>query len=104
MTMRLMAFALAATLLTPLSAHAQIYAWHDANGTLVLSDRKLDAGAVTYTVPDAPGFRATTPLKDVQSREQFESLVREHAARQALRPELVRAVIQVESGFNPKAR
>ena len=36
--------------------------------------------------------------------EQFEPLVREHAARQSLRPDLVRAVIQVESGFNPWAR
>jgi soluble lytic murein transglycosylase-like protein len=27
----------------------------------------------------------------------------EHATRQALRPELVKAVIQVESGFNPRA-
>ena len=31
-------------------------------------------------------------------------MVQEHAARQSLRPDLVRAVIQVESGFNPHAR
>jgi len=35
--------------------------------------------------------------------ETFEDLVREHSERQSLRPELVRAVIQVESGFNPRA-
>ena len=34
----------------------------------------------------------------------YDSLVEEHASRHALRPELVRAVIQVESGFNPRAR
>ena len=102
--MRLLGFALAAALLTPISAQAQIYAWHDANGTLVLSDRKLDSGAITYTVPDAPGIRATTPLAAARYREEFDALIQEHAARHALRPELVRAVIQVESGFNPKAR
>ena len=36
-------------------------------------------------------------------REQFEPLVQEHAAREGLRPDLVRAVIQVESGFDPRA-
>ena len=30
--------------------------------------------------------------------------MQEHASRHALRPDLVRAVIQVESGFNPMAR
>jgi soluble lytic murein transglycosylase-like protein len=104
MPVRTLVIALAAALLTPLSAHAQIYAWRDVNGTLVLSDRKLDNGALTYAVPDAPGIRATTPLAGTKYREQFEPLVQEHAARHALRPELVRAVIQVESGFNPRAR
>src|SRR5215470_16505961 len=84
-------------------ARAQIYAWRDVNGTLVLSDRKLSDGALTYAVPDAPGIRATTPLESA-NREDYELLVQEHARRQSLRPELVRAVIQVESGFNPRAR
>ena len=104
MPIRVFTLALAAALLTPLSADAQIYAWRDVNGTLVLSDHKLNDGALTYAVPDAPGIRAATPLAESAYREQFEPLVREHAARHALRPELVRAVIQVESGFNPLAR
>jgi len=95
---------IAAALLSPLSAKAQIYAWRDVNGTLVLSDRRLNDGALTYAVPDAPGIRATTPLAAAAIREEFEPLVQEHARRHALRPELVRAVIQVESGFNPRAR
>jgi soluble lytic murein transglycosylase-like protein len=36
-------------------------------------------------------------------RQRFEPLVQEYAARHGLRPDLVRAVIQVESGFNPRA-
>lgn len=88
----------------PLAAEAQIYAWRDANGTLILSDRKLSDGAMTYAMPEAPNIRVTTSPLLAPWRDQFESLVQEHASRQALRPELVRAVIQVESGFNPMAR
>jgi len=90
-------------LLTPLPARAQIYAWRDVNGTLVLSDRKLDEGAMTYLVPEASGIR-TTRTATTEYSSVYESLVQEHASRHALRPELVRAVIQVESGFNPRAR
>ena len=90
-------------LLTPLPARAQIYAWRDVNGTLVVSDRKLDEGAMTYVVPEAPGIRATRTATPEYSHV-YDSLVEEHASRHSLRPELVRAVIQVESGFNPQAR
>ena len=90
-------------LLTPVPARAQIYAWRDVNGTLVVSDRKLDEGAMTYVVPEAPGIRATRTATPEYS-SMYDSLVQEHASRHALRPELVRAVIQVESGFNPRAR
>ncbi len=93
-----------ASLLWPSQADAQIYAWRDANGTLVLSDRKLDDSARTYEVPGAPAIRSTRPLPSGAVRERFEPLVLEHASRNNLRPELVRAVIQVESGFNPRAR
>jgi soluble lytic murein transglycosylase-like protein len=95
--------ALLIALVAPAAADAQIYVWRDVNGTLVLSDRKLNDGAMTYVVPEAPGIRATTPLTEAAVRDQFEPMIREHAARQALRAELVRAVIQVESGYNPRA-
>jgi soluble lytic murein transglycosylase-like protein len=88
----------------PARVSAQIYAWRDIHGTLVLSDRKLSDGAQTYAVPDAPAIRSTRPAGSRAVREQFEPLVREYAARHALRPDLVRAVIQVESGFDPRAR
>lgn len=87
----------------PDHASAQIYAWRDANGTLVLSDRKVDAPAEVYEVEGAPAYRTTTKPSGSSARERFEPLVQEYAARQSLRPELVRAVIQVESGFNPFA-
>ena len=88
----------------PASADAQIYAWRDGNGNLVLSDRKQDTGAKTYAVPDAPQIRSTRPVAARGIREQFEPLVQEFSKLAGIRPDLVRAVIQVESGFNAKAR
>src|SRR5216117_3492137 len=97
----LLTIAAAALMASPV--HAQIYAWRDANGTLVLSDRKLDPDASTFAVPDARGIRATRPVASRAGRERYEPIIVEHATRHSLRPELVRAVIQVESGFNPRA-
>jgi len=87
----------------PRHVDAQIYAWRDANGTLVLSDRKLDAPADVYEVEGAPAYRSTKPVTSSSAGRRYEPLVQEYAASQSLRPELVRAVIQVESGFNPFA-
>jgi soluble lytic murein transglycosylase-like protein len=103
MLLRILAFACVAGLLSA-PAQAQIYAWRDANGNLVLSDRKLDASAKTYEVPQTTTVRATRPAVSRVIRERYEALIQEHASRHALRPDLVRAVIQVESGFNPRAR
>ena len=104
--LRILALIVTLATLDAAAAEAQIYAWRDPSGTLVLSDRKLDDGARTYEVPGAPEIRSTRPLPlDVQTeREGYERLIEEHATRHALRPDLVRAVIPVESGFNPRAR
>jgi soluble lytic murein transglycosylase-like protein len=87
----------------PSPADAQIYAWRDANGTLVLSDRAIDAPADVYQVAGAPSYVTTRPAEDASGVDRYEPLIREHAMRRSLRPELVRAVIQVESGFNARA-
>src|SRR4029450_9571505 len=87
----------------PSRADAQIYAWRDANGTLVLSDRAIDAPTDVYTVAGAPRYVTTRPTEDLVENDRYEPLIQEHATRQSLRPELVRAVIQIESGFNPRA-
>jgi hypothetical protein len=85
-------------------ADAQIYTWRDANGTIVLSDRRIDGPTEIHEVEGAPAFRTTTPAALPVRLAPYEPLVVEHASRHAIRPELVRAVIQVESGFNPLAR
>jgi soluble lytic murein transglycosylase-like protein len=99
-------FLIVATALSawPAQAEAQIYAWRDGSGTLVLSDRRLDPGASvrTYAVAGSPAVRATRQVVPAVS-QQFEPLVQEHATRHGIRPDLVRAVIQVESAFNPTA-
>jgi len=104
MLIRVLLLGACAAVFWPSVATAQIYAWRDATGTLVLSNRRLDPDAATYAVPNAPTLRTTRPAEPGQTGETFEPLVQEYAARHGLRPDLVRAVIQVESAFNPVAR
>lgn len=86
-------------------AAAQIYTWRDAEGVLVLSDQpRPDRGAMTtYTVAGAPGLRATKPLPTATAAHRYDAIVEQHAAKHGLSPDLVRAVIQVESAFDPIA-
>ena len=100
---RFAVFVLAALTWAPAAASAQIYAWRDASGTLVLSDRELNTPTKIYEVPGAPSYRTTTADARPASGPRFDDIVVAHAQRHALRPELVRAVIQVESGYNPMA-
>jgi soluble lytic murein transglycosylase-like protein len=86
----------------PSTSAAQIFIARDANGTTVLSAKRLDRPAQVFHVPGAPAYRTTTQGLP-RNAEMFEELVQEHSQRQSLRPELVRAVIQVESGFDPRA-
>ena len=89
----------------PAPADAQIYAWRDANGTLVVSDRVIDQPTDVYQVEGAPRYVSTTPVvaEATPARELYEPYVLEYSTRHSLRPELVRAVIQVESGYNARA-
>src|SRR5262249_18398081 len=84
---------------------AQIYTWSDANGNMVLSDHRPqgDEAVRSYAVPQAEGLR-TTRFIDVDRTRAWDDLISEHARLNDVRPELVRAVVQVESGFSPGAR
>ena len=103
MLSRVLAVTACALLIPAVQASAQIYAWRDANGTLVLSDKTIDAPTDVYTVEGAPTIR-TTRRAEQDAPGRYEDLVLAHASANGLRPELVRAVIQVESGFNARAR
>ncbi|MDP2319698.1 MAG: transglycosylase SLT domain-containing protein [Acidobacteriota bacterium] len=95
---------LALTLGLASPAFAQIYSWRDADGTLVLSDRPREdrSGMSTYAVPGASSVRATKP-RAVQKSALYDSSINEHSQRMGVSADLVRAVIQVESAFNPSA-
>jgi soluble lytic murein transglycosylase-like protein len=89
--------------LTPAVADAQIYAWRDASGNLVMSDKPKNAAAKTYAVATTGSFRTTKPIVTTRAA-QYEGLIQDHASRHGLSPDFVRAVIQAESAFNPRAR
>lgn len=102
-SIRLLPFLLLASLAAAPAAQAQIYVARDANGTLVLSDKPLGPGAVTYAVPGGTGVRTTRRVAD-EAGGAIDDLIDRHARHHGVRPDLVRAVIAVESAFNPRAR
>jgi soluble lytic murein transglycosylase-like protein len=103
-----MVVAVALGLAAATPASAQIYAIRDENGVLTLSDKPLGAGAQTYAVRGASSeVRVTRGSSGDGSgvrSSQWDDVIDYHAREQGIRPDLVRAVIQVESAFNPRAR
>jgi len=86
-------------------ASAQIYAIRDENGVLTLSDKPLGEGAQTFAVRGAAStVRATRGSGAGVPSSQWDDVIDFHAHEHGIRPDLVRAVIQVESAFNPRAR
>ena len=102
-TLSLRAFCAAVLIVAaPALAQAQIYAWRDGSGHLVLSDRKKDPSAATYGVVPASTVKTTTPLS--RRAAAYQDLIEEQATLRTVSADLVRAVIQAESAFNPAAR
>jgi soluble lytic murein transglycosylase-like protein len=88
-------------------ASAQIYSWRDANGNLVLSGTRPKGEVRTYAVPDADSpVRVTRPVTIIVSNRNayYDELIAENARQHGVRTDLVRAVVHVESGFNPYAK
>lgn len=85
---------------------AQIFTWRDQAGNLVLSNNRPEhvEGLKSYSVPKSADVRATRRAPMSSAHEAYEDLIIEHSTRHNVRQSLVRAVIQVESGFNPVAR
>ena len=85
-------------------ASAQIYSWTDGNGHLVLSNHpKSGAVAPAYSVAQSESIR-TTRSADTSKSSLYDDLIRDNAHLQGIRTDLVRAVVQVESGFNAWAK
>ena len=91
--------------LLPAAAQAQIYSCRDGNGTLVLSDKRPEGctAARTFPVPGSRQIRSTRRLAAPVSG-WLDRLIDTHATAYQVRADLVRAVIQTESAFNPRAR
>ena len=88
-------------------ASAQIYLWKDTNGNEVFSNVNqppADVPSKTYAVPHAENNVRTTTYIAPSRNLYYDDVINEHAERNGLRVDLVRAVVQVESGFNPYAR
>lgn len=97
-------------LLASLPAAADIYAYADANGVVHYSNVPVEAAfelvLESPPEPTAGGGEASlrVPLELINRRAAaYEHIIREAAEANALEPELLRAVISVESAFNPRA-
>jgi len=99
--------------LLPASAGAQIVASRDANGHIVLGNVPRPAAVQetreivrTYPVEPTPkpAVIRTTSRATSDRVKMYEGLISEHARLNDIRPDLVRAVVQVESAYNPYAR
>ena len=100
---RLLVFTAAICASFPVGAAAQIYSWRDGDGTLVLSTTPKVGASVTYAVRNVSDIRTTR--RGVNRRaEEFEPLIATYAEKHDVRADLVRAVIQAESAFDPLAR
>jgi soluble lytic murein transglycosylase-like protein len=109
LSIRAFAFIVAITaLFRAVPAQADIYAWRDEHGRLVLSERppaKDADGLRSFAVHGNESVRTTSAGMDLstESRQALEELADRHARRQSLSPDLVRAVVQVESAWNARA-
>ncbi len=104
MPKRLLSFSIVACILLggAAAADAQIYSWVE-NGTRKFSDQPPTDRVRTYKVTGARAAIEATRRVDARYRGLYDALIEKHAAAYAVSPDLVRAVIQVESGFNPRA-
>ena len=71
----------------------------------MLSNERKDASAQTFAVATtgSNAYRTTRKIHNPKAVE-FEPLIAEHSAAHGVNPDLVRAVIQAESAFDPRAR
>lgn len=99
----LLGAAISLCVLAPSTARAQIYSWTDDSGHLVLSDRPKSGEAHAYVVPRSESIRTTRVFEDIRTT-LYDELIDRYAQLNDVRTDLVRAVVQVESGFNQWAK
>jgi soluble lytic murein transglycosylase-like protein len=82
-------------------AQAQIYSWNDPNGIMVVSNMPR-GGTSQRTLAAAPAMMARVSASTLRN-STYDAIIQQHSTLQGIRSDLDRAVIQVESAFNPKA-
>lgn len=109
-----------ASAFVPTGARADLWAYVDEQGRSHLANRQLDAryrlffkGETTLDAPDAPpdartidalaGTRLYEQATDPARVHRFSPLIEANAHAAGLDPALVRAVVAVESAFDPRA-
>jgi soluble lytic murein transglycosylase-like protein len=90
---------------TAVPVQADVYAWRDKAGRLVVSDRPGGPGTqtTTYAVRGNEAVLSTRPESGATERAELHAIADRHATDLAVSPALVRAVIQAESAWNVRA-
>lgn len=89
---------LAALVLVPSSSRADIYQFTAADGTIVFSNTEKK-GKLYAKTPEPTKASTSGPIDS----KRFDEHIKQAAALYQIPEELVRAVIRVESGFDPRA-
>ncbi|TKC89483.1 lytic transglycosylase domain-containing protein [Trinickia terrae] len=91
----------------PCVASAQIFGTVASNGVIVLTNEPGKAGLKVIVAGDAPAGAGTKRTASTAAGDtmlsSFADVIDEASRAFRVRPELLRAVIDVESGYNPKA-
>ena len=99
------ALVLGAILTSASLGQAQVYSWRDASGLLVFSDTPAATKAPSQSAPRETAQSPPQDTSDVRGRlNNVEAIIQREATRYAVRPQLARSIIQIESAFDPDAR
>ncbi len=107
--MLLLSLALSCALSFPGVAAADIYQWTDAEGVLHFTNRPTSTpGAKLYMRSTSPSPAVGAPIfapqdRDIARYTRYDELIRQAAALYQIPEQLVRAVIRVESDYDPRA-
>ncbi|OAJ53555.1 lytic transglycosylase [Paraburkholderia ginsengiterrae] len=92
---------------SPVAACAEIFGAVQSNGAIVLTNEPGKAGLAVIVAGDPPAERgakrADTSTPGNGDASQFADVIAEASRTFRVQPELLRAVIDVESRYNPKA-
>jgi len=103
LTAKLALVALLATLLTIDRVTARIYSQLDASGTRAVALPQATPNPRETSDGRAQGFRTTRVIVPTTRLTRYDPLIERLAAQSAFPADLVRAVVQVESGSGPTA-